>query len=49
MSVVVGDRDVIGITIEKPEAEAPLIVDADGELTLTVAFERVQPVSGRNP
>ena len=30
------------------EADAPLIVDADGVLAFAVAFERFQPIAGRN-
>ena len=45
--MVVAKLDVVGVTRLEPEADAPLVVDRDGELPTTVAAERV--LLGRAP
>jgi hypothetical protein len=47
-SVVVGDLDVIGVPVDDPEANSPLVVDGDGVLAFPVAFELVKAIAGRN-
>lgn len=47
--MVVAKLDVVGVTRLEPEADAPLVVDRDGELPTTVAAERVQPIAGWYP
>ena len=46
--VIVRDLDIVGITIDKPEADSPLIVNADRLLSHAVPFELVEPIAGRN-
>ena len=48
LRVVVDDLDVEGICGAPDEADAPLIVDADGVLPRTIALQRLEPVSGWN-
>lgn len=47
-SVVVGDLDVVGVAVNEPEADAPLVVDRDRVLSLPVPFELMQSVAGRD-
>lgn len=49
LSVVVHDFDVPGIPVPPLEADAPLVVDADGVLASPVASEGLKPVAGRHP
>jgi hypothetical protein len=42
--VVVHDLDIEYMAVFKSKANAPLVVDADAELTTAVAFERFEPV-----
>jgi hypothetical protein len=46
--MVVGDFDFAGVSPNPAEAETPLVVDADAVLAGAVAFERFEPVEGRN-
>ena len=48
-SVVVDDGDVVCVTFVPRETEAPLVVDADTELPLSVAMELFEAIAGRNP
>jgi len=48
VSVIVCDLDIVGITIDEPEADAPLVVDRDGVLSLPVLPKLVEPIAGRN-
>src|ERR1700686_138133 len=48
-SVIVRDFDIEGISVIPPEADAPLIVDADRVLPGTVCFERLEAVGRWNP
>jgi hypothetical protein len=47
--VVVRDLDIEGIPVLEPEADAPLIVDGNRILALSISGELVQPVSRRHP
>jgi hypothetical protein len=46
--VIVDDFHIVGIAGTPTEADAPLIVDPDTVLTGPVAFQRFQPIAGRN-
>ena len=48
-SVVVGDFDFSGTTVCPAEADAPLVVDADAVLPLTVTAQRLEAVGRRQP
>lgn len=43
--MVIANLDVIGIAVNKAETDPPLIVDGDRVLTLSISFERVEPVA----
>lgn len=43
-SVVVSDLDVVGISIDEPETDTPLVIDRDGVLSLPIAAKCVKPV-----
>ena len=45
--MVVDDLDVVGVAFRPPEADAPLIVDANAVLSLSIATERFQAVAWR--
>lgn len=45
--MVVDDFNLFGISSGPNEADAPLVIDADAVLTLTVAREGFEPVAGR--
>jgi len=45
--MVITDFDIVGIAVNKPEADAPLIIDGDGMLTFSVAPESVKPIAAR--
>ncbi len=44
--MVIFDFNVVRIAIAPHEADAPLIVDANAALSLSVAFERLQLITG---
>lgn len=46
--VVVAKLDVVGITIEEPKADSPLVVDRDRMLALPVPVQRVKPIAWRH-
>jgi hypothetical protein len=46
--VVVGYLYFIGIAILEAKAHSPLIVDADGVLTLSIAAQGVEPIADGN-
>jgi len=46
--VVVDDLDVPGVTPRPAEADPPLVVDSDAVLALSIALERLEPVSRRD-
>ena len=46
--VVIDDFDVVGIAVFPAEADAPLLIDPDAELSVAASFECFQAVGGRN-
>ena len=46
--MIVRDLDIVGITIDEPEANAPLIIDMDRVLSLPVSPELMEPIAARN-
>jgi len=46
--VIINDLNVVRIAVLPPEADAPLIVDANTVLTGAIAFELFEAVPGRN-
>lgn len=46
--MIITDFDVVRIAIDKSEADAPLVVDGDGMLSLPVGFQCVQAIAGRH-
>jgi hypothetical protein len=47
--VIITDLDIVGIIINKPKADTPLVIDGDGVLSLSVTFECMKTVPGWNP
>ena len=47
-SVVIDDFDFMGSVRFPAEADAPLVIDADGVLTFPVALQRFKAISGRD-
>ena len=47
--MIVCDFDIVGITVNVAEADAPLVVDGDSVLSHPVACELVEPIPARNP
>jgi hypothetical protein len=47
--VVVNDLDIVGVAVSPPEADAPLIVDADAVLAGSIAPQLLQPITRRHP
>ena len=47
--MIVDDFDVIGIASGPPEADAPLVVDANTVLTVAIAFELLEAIARRCP
>lgn len=45
--MVIDNFHIVGMAVFKTEANPPLVVDADAELTDTTAFECFKPVAGR--
>ena len=46
--MIVCDLDIVSVTIDEPEADTPLIVDADRELSFPVPSEPMEQISGRD-
>lgn len=46
--MIIRNLNVIGVTVDKAEADAPLVVDGDGMLPLAVSGELVKPVARRS-
>ena len=46
--VAIGDFDFVGVTADPAEAQTPLVIDTNAVLTGTLAFERFEPVAGRD-
>jgi hypothetical protein len=47
--VIVDDLDVMRAITPPTEADPPLIIDPDTELAGSKAFQRLQPIAGRDP
>ena len=47
-SVIVGDLDVVGVTVAPDEADPPLIIDPDAVLPTAVSAQRFQTISRRH-
>jgi hypothetical protein len=47
--VVVGHLDLERVAIDEPKADAPLIIDGNGVLTLAIVSKCMKPVAGRHP
>jgi len=47
-SVIVDNLDIVRVTVLPPKADAPLVVDANAVLTLSVAAQRFEPIAGRD-
>src|SRR6185503_19408806 len=47
--MIIDDFDIPRVSIFKPEAQPPLVVDPDGPLTLTVSLQFLQPITRRCP
>ena len=48
VSVVVCQFHVVSIAVDEPKADAALIVDGDGMLSLPLPCKFMKPVAGRN-
>jgi len=46
--VIIADLNIIGVTVDEPKTDAPPVVDGDRVLPLSVAFQRMEPVTGWN-
>lgn len=46
--MIICNLDIIGITVNEPEADAPLVVDGDGVLSFPIPRQRVKPIARRN-
>jgi len=47
-SVIIRNFDIVGIAVDEPEADSPLVVDGNRALSLSVSPELVQSISQRN-
>jgi hypothetical protein len=45
--VIVFDADVLKSSVSPPETDPILIIDSDAVLALTITFESLEPVAGR--
>ncbi len=48
-SVIIRNFDIVGIAVDEPEADSPLVVDGNRALSFSVFPELVQSISRRNP
>lgn len=46
--VIVTNFDIVDVAIDKPETDAPLIVDRDRVLSLAVSVKGMESIPGRN-
>jgi hypothetical protein len=49
VSVIICNFNIVRITLNEPEADAPLVVDGDRMLSFSFSSEFVEPISWRNP
>jgi hypothetical protein len=47
--MIVNDLNLVRVPIRPPKADPPLVVDANTVLPGAIAFELLEPVSGRHP
>ncbi len=47
--MVVADLDVVGVAVLEAETDSPLVVDGDRVLADSIALERMEPVTWRDP
>ncbi len=45
--MIIGNFNLLGVTLPPGKANAPLIVDTDTPLTLAIPFQRFQMIGGR--
>jgi hypothetical protein len=46
--MIVGDFDIKSIPVSPSETDSPLVVDSNAVLPRTIAFQSLQPITGRN-
>lgn len=46
-SVIVGNLDIVRTIVLPSKANPPLVVDADGVLAISIAFQGFQPIAWR--
>lgn len=46
--MIIDDLDIEGVARFEPEADAPLVVDTNAPLSLSLALERFEPVARRH-
>jgi hypothetical protein len=46
--VIVDNLDIVRVSVLPPKADAPLVVDANAVLTLSVTAQRFEPIAGRD-
>jgi hypothetical protein len=46
--VIVADLNIVSITVLKPEADAPLVVDRNGTLSFAICTEGVKAITRWN-
>jgi len=49
LSVAVRDLDIVGITVDKSEADAPSVIDSDCVLPRSISPELVESIPRRAP
>jgi hypothetical protein len=48
-SMVIRNFHIVGITIDEPETDAPLVIDSNRILPSSISSQLVEPISWRNP
>jgi len=46
--MIVHDLDVVGLTVFPPEADPPLVVDANAVLTRAISVKLLQTIAGED-
>lgn len=46
--MIVAELDIVGVAIDESETDPPQIIDCDGVLSFSVAFESMGPAARRN-
>jgi hypothetical protein len=47
--MIINDLDELGAAVTPDEADTPPVIDPDAMLTATVAFQRLEAITGRRP